>query len=397
MSGRLNWIADELEAVARSGLRREPENIGEAQGPVAVVDGRRLVNLCSDDYLGLASDPRTRLAAAQAARSSGAGAGAPRPAGDLAHHRELEQRLAGLAGTEAALLFSSVHHAGAGVPAALVGPEDAIFADELNQASVADGCQLSRARVQRYRHGDVGDLERLLTSTVARRKLVVTESVFGMEGDAVPLAEVASLCRRRGAMLYLDEAHALGVLGRRGAGLAEEAGLCGEVDVTVSSLGTALGSFGAFAAGSRALVEWLVSSCRTLAFGCALPPAACGAALAALDVLETEPELRSRLASLSTRMKDGLECLGFSTERVVAPIFSLKLGEERLALQASLALRRRGYLTLAVGPPLVPPGTSRLRVSLTAVHSREQVDGFLVTLREVLQDLGWKPAAPTGR
>jgi 8-amino-7-oxononanoate synthase len=395
--GPLDWIPGELAALAGRGLRRQLETIGPAQGPVVEVEGRRLVNLCSSDYLGLANDPRTRRAAAAAAEAAGAGAGAARlTAGDLPVHRELERRLAALEGTEAALLFSSGYHANAGVPAALVGREDAVFSDELNHASIVDGCRLSGAEVRSYRHGDVEELSRLLAASAARRKLVVTDAVFGMDGDAAPLREIADLCRRHGAMLYLDEAHAIGVLGPGGAGLAEAAGLSGRVDVSMGTLGKALGSFGAFVAGSRPLVDWLVSRCRTFAFTTALPPAACGAALAALDVLAGEPERRGKLAGLSTRMKDGLEWLGFPMQGVVAPIFPVVLGAEALALEASRALRERGFLARAIRPPTVPPGTSRLRVSLTAAHTREQVDGFLAALRDALQAAGWKPG-PGGR
>jgi 8-amino-7-oxononanoate synthase len=384
----LDWIDGELAALAAKGLRRALEPLGPAQGPVVTVDGRPMVNLCSNDYLGLAPDPRLRRAAAEAAEREGAGAGAARlVAGDLPVHGALERALAAFKGTEAALLFSSGYHANAGVPPALVGRGDAVFSDVLNHASIVDGCLLSRAELVRYRHLDVAELSDLLARTKARRKLVVTDAVFGMDGDAAPLGEIADACERHGAMLYVDEAHSAGVLGPTGAGLAEALGVADRVDVHMGTLGKALGAFGAYVAGSRRLVDLLVSRSRTFIFTTALPPAACGAALAALEVLRTEPARRERLQALAARMKAGLERLGFDLSRVVAPIFPVVLGTEERALAASRALRARGFFVRAIRPPTVPRGTSRLRVALTAGHEDAQVDTFLGALEEVLREL----------
>ena len=382
--GRLGWIDDELAGLEAKGLRRALEPLGSAQGPVVAVGGRELVNLCSNDYLALAGDPRIRRAAAEAAEREGAGAGASRlVAGDLPIHGRLEARLAALKGAEAALLFNSGYHANAGIPPALVGRGDAIFSDELNHASIIDGCLLSRAELVRYRHRDVGELADLLARTKARRRLVVTDAVFSMDGDAAPLRELAELCDRHGAMLYVDEAHAAGVLGPTGAGLAEALGVADRVDVHMGTLGKALGAFGAYVAGSRRLVDWLVSKARTFVFTTALPPAACGAALAALDVVRDEPERRARLGALTERMRVGLARLGFDVSDVVAPIFPVVLGDEARALAAARALRERGFFVRAIRPPTVPRGTSRLRVTLTAGHTDVQVDAFLDALRDV--------------
>ena len=381
----LDWIPAELSVLEAKGLRRTLEPIAGAQGPVVEISGRALVNLCSNDYLGLARDPRLRDAAVQATTRLGAGAGAARlVVGDMDLHHELEARLARMKGTGAALLFSSGYHVNAGVVGALVGPGDAVFSDEWNHASIIDGCRLSRAEVHVYRHRDVDGLSSLLAASRARRKLVVTDAVFGMDGDAAPLVEIVDLCERHGAMLYLDEAHSTGVLGETGAGLAEAVGVTDRVDVLMGTLGKALGSFGAFVAGSRALTDWLVSRARTFVFTTALPPASCAAAIAALDVLAAEPERRARLAALSLRMKAGLESLGFPMRDVVAPIFPVVLGEEARALEASRRLRERGFHVKAIRPPTVPRGTSRLRVSLSASHTPEQVDGFLAALKDVV-------------
>ncbi len=390
--GALDWIAGELAALEEKGLRRSLEPLATAQGPVVEVGGRRLVNLCSNDYLALAADPRLTRAAAEAALREGAGSGAARlVAGDLPIHGRLERSLADLKGTEAALLFSSGYHANAGVVGALVGRDDAVFSDELNHASIIDGCQLSRARVLVYRHRGVDELGRLLAGTPARRKLVVTDAVFGMDGDAAPLPEIVNHCERHGAMLYLDEAHSTGVLGETGAGLAEATGLTARVDAIMGTLGKALGSFGAFVAGSRMLTDWLTSRARTFVFTTALPPSACGAALAAVEIARSDLGRRRHLRALTLRMQEGLSRQGFDVKDVVAPIFPVVLREERPALEASRMMRDRGFFVRAIRPPTVPRGTSRLRVSLTAGHVEGQVDGFLAALAEVLRELRFEP------
>ena len=381
----LDWIDQELADLERKGLHRSLEPLASPQGPVVQVGGRALVNLCSNDYLGLANDPRLTAAAAAAALAEGAGAGASRlVAGDLAVHGRLEAALASLHQAEAALLFNSGYHANAGVPAALVGRGDAIFSDVLNHASIVDGALLSRAELHRYRHLDVGELEALLAASRARRKLVVTDAIFSMDGDAAPLGAIADLCDRHGAMLYVDEAHAVGVLGPSGAGLAEAEGVKHRVDVEMGTLGKALGAFGAYVAGEARLRALLVSKARSFVFTTALPPAACGAALAALEVVRGDPARRARLHALVAHLKAGLTARGFDVAGVVSPIFPVVLGTEARALAAARGLRERGFFVRAIRPPTVPRGTSRLRVALTAGHDQAQLDAFLGALDEVL-------------
>jgi 8-amino-7-oxononanoate synthase len=383
----LGWIPGALAELEAKGLRRSIEPLSSPQAPVVEVAGARLVNLCSNDYLALASDPRLRRAAAGAAEREGAGSGAARlVAGDLPSHRALEAALAAFKGAEAALLFGSGYHANCGVLPALADRDDAIFADKWNHASLVDGCRLSFARTVRFPHNDLDALSRALATTRARRKLVAVDAVFSMDGDAAPLRDLADLCERHGAMLYVDEAHATGVLGPDGRGLAAALGVEHRVDARMGTLGKALGSYGAFVAGSTALRDWLVSRARTFVFTTALPPAVCGAALAALEVVRAEPERRARLAALCARMKAGLARLGFPLPDVVAPIFPVVLGDERTALEASARLRARGFFVRAIRPPTVPAGTSRLRVTLTAGHDEAQVDAFLGALDEVLRE-----------
>ena len=384
----LDWIDRELARLSDAGLRRALEPLGPRQGPVVEVRGRRLVNLCSNDYLGLAGDERVMKAAAEAALSEGAGSGASRlVAGDLPIHGRLEGALAGLHQAEAALLFGSGYLANAGVPKVLVERDDAVFSDELNHASIIDGAILSRADFHRYRHGDAQELSSLLAKSTARRKLVITDAVFSMDGDAAPLADLADACQRHGAMLYVDEAHAVGVLGPTGAGLAEQLGLKHRVDVEMGTLGKALGAFGAYVAGEARLCELLLSRARTFVFTTALPPAACGAALCALEIVRTEPSRRERLHALIAHLKAGLLARGFDVSRVVSPIFPVVLGSEARALAAAAGLRERGFYVRAIRPPTVPRGTSRLRVALSAGHVPAQLDAFLTALDEVLASL----------
>ena len=385
----LDWIDGALADLEAKGLRRTLEPLGSPQGPIVTVGDRSLVNLCSNDYLGLAFDERLREAAADAALREGAGSGASRlVAGDLPIHGRLERALADFHGTESALLFNSGYHANAGLPPALVGRGDAVFSDVLNHASIVDGVLLSRAELVRYRHCDVEELSGLLARSRARKKLVVTDAIFSMDGDAAPLREIADLCGRHGAMLYVDEAHAVGVLGPTGAGLAEALGVKDRVDVEMGTLGKALGSFGAYAAGERRLRDLLLTRARTFVFTTALPPSACGATLAALEIVRGEPARRARLHALCDRMRAGLTRLGFDVARVVSPIFPVVLGSEERALAAAVALRDRGYFVRAIRPPTVPAGTSRLRVALSAALTEAQVDGFLQALEAVLGGRG---------
>jgi 8-amino-7-oxononanoate synthase len=384
----LDWIDGQLADLDAKGLRRALEPVGPAQGPVVEVGGRTLVNLCSNDYLGLAFDERLRRAAAEAALREGAGSGASRlVAGDLPIHGRLERAIAAFHGTESALLFNSGYHANAGLPPVLVGRGDAVFSDVLNHASIVDGVLLSRAELLRYRHCDAQELADLLAKSRARRKLVVTDAVFSMDGDAAPLREIAELCERHGAMLYVDEAHAVGVLGPTGAGLAEELGVKAKVDVEMGTLGKALGSFGAYAAGERRLRDLLLTRARSFVFTTALPPPVCAATLAALEIVRGEPARRTRLHALCDRLRTGLAGLGFDVSRVVSPIFPVVLGTEARALAAARALGDRGYFVRAIRPPTVPAGTSRLRVALSAALTEAQVDGFVAALADALPAL----------
>jgi len=372
------WAREDLEALGRQGLRRALEPLSSPQGPEVVVGEQRLVNFSSNDYLGLAADPRLARAAARALEARGTGAGASRlVVGDTEAHHALERAAAELMGAEAALLFNSGYAANLGILQALCGPEDVIFSDALNHASMVDGCRLSRARTVVYPHADAGALERLVEAAGGRRKLVCTDAVFSMDGDHAPLRELVEVCRRHGAALVVDEAHALGVLGARGRGLCEALGV--DVDVRMATLGKALGAFGAFAACSAEVAELLVNRARPLVFSTALPAALCAAGEEAISVMRAEPGLREALWRNIRRMAEGLRALGAPVEARSA-IFPLVLGEPERAMEVAAKLRARGVLVKPIRPPTVPKGTSRLRFTVTAAHSEAQIDRALEAL-----------------
>jgi len=373
------WAREELDALSRQGLRRALEPRSSAQGPEVVVGGQRLVNFSSNDYLGLASDPRLARAAARALDAGGVGAGAARlVVGDTEAHHALERAAAALMGAAAARLFNSGYAANAGILQALCGrPEDIVFSDALNHASLVDGCRLSRAEVVVYPHADARALERLLSATAGRRRVVCTDAVFSMDGDHAPLRELAEACERHEAALVVDEAHAVGVLGPAGGGLCEALGV--EADVRMATLGKALGAFGAVAVGSAEVVELLMNRARTFVFSTALPAAVCAAGEEAIAVMRAEPALREALWRNIRRMAEGLRALGVPAEARSA-IFPLVLGEPGRALEVAAQLRERGVLAKAIRPPTVPKGTSRLRFAVTAAHSEAQIDRALEAL-----------------
>ena len=383
---------EELAQIAGQGLLRTLDPLRARAGPVVELlraDGApaRLINFSSNDYLGLAGDPRLSAALAEGARLFGAGAGASRlVCGDFAAHHALEEELARFEETEAALLFGSGFAANTGVLPALAGPADVLLSDALNHASLVDGCRLARARVHVFAHGDLDELEAgLRASASARRRVVVTDTVFSMDGDLAPLEAIARLCEEYGALLVADEAHATGVFGPRGAGLCALVGLSTQVDVRMGTLSKSAGLVGGYVAGSRALCDLLVNRARPLIFSTASPPALAHTALAALRLVAgpAGDALRVRLFRNIERLNQGLRALGVPAE-ARSPIFPIVLGEPGRALAAAAALRERGLLVKAIRPPTVPAGTSRLRIALSAAHEDAHLDALLDGLRAVL-------------
>lgn len=378
-----------LEELQRGALRRRLLIVQSEHGTHVTVEGRRLLMLSSNNYLGLAAHPVLRSAAAQAIDRYGVGAGASRLiAGSLAPLHELEAKLARLKGVETALVFGSGYLANLGTITALMGPRDVVFSDQLNHASLIDGCRLSKATLRIYRHCDVRHLHELLAdSSNAGRRLIVTDSVFSMDGDFAPLAAIVELAKRYHAAVMIDEAHGFGVVGRCGAGLAAHLGLEREIDIHVGTLSKALGSYGAYVAGSRTLIDFLLNRSRSFIYSTGLAPALAAAAGAALDLIQSSPELIEQLWSNAAYLRDGLASLGFRLAPTESPILPVMMGAADIALRMAAALMKRGVYVIAIRPPTVPQGTARLRVTPIASHSRgdlnQALDAFSSSGREL--------------
>jgi 8-amino-7-oxononanoate synthase len=382
-------VAERLEELRERGLRRRLRLVQSPQGPRVLLDGRDVLLLCSNDYLGLASHPRIRTAAAEAAMRWGAGAGASRLiSGNMPPHCELEQRLAAFTGYESALLFGSGYLANAGTIAALAGRGEVVFSDELNHASIIDGCRLSRAGTFVYRHGDVEHLAWGLREAGGRAALIVTDGVFSMDGDVAPLAELAALARRHRCRMMVDEAHATGALGPGGRGSVAAAGLSGTVDVVVGTLGKALGSYGAYVCASAELIEYLLNAARSFVFSTAPPPPAAAAGLAALELLEAHPERVERVAANAATLRSALAREGLPVGGSETQIVPVAVGDAESTMSLSERLLEAGVFAQGIRPPTVPPGTSRLRFSVTATHRRTELERAAKLAGTAARELG---------
>jgi 8-amino-7-oxononanoate synthase len=380
----------ELAELATKGLLREEMTILSAQGPRLLIQGRgEAVLLCSNNYLGLAEHPALREAATRAMERYGLGTGASRlVSGTMKLHAELEERIAVLKGAEAAMVFNSGYAANTGIIPVLAGEGDVIFSDRLNHASIIDGCRLSKARTVLFRHRDEEHLASLLEEhRTARRKLIISDGVFSMDGDIALLPALVDLAEHHGAALMIDDAHATGVLGATGNGTAEHFGLTGRVPVQMGTLGKALGSFGAYVAGDGGLISRLRNSSRSYIFSTSLPPVLCAASIAALDLIEKEPWRRERLWENRKRFADGMSALGFSLGDSTTPIMPVIMGGADKALLAASHLLKNGIYAPAIRPPSVPEGSSRIRATVMATHSAKDIDDALSAFRS-LRDSG---------
>lgn len=375
------WLEAQAGRREAAALTRQLRTTEAAAAPEARRDGRVLVNLASSNYLGLAGDPRL-VAAAQAAAARGTGAGSSRlVAGHDAATGALEEKLAAFQGTEAALVLGSGYLANVGILAAVLDRDAAVFADRLNHASLIDGVRLSGAESHRYRHLDLDHLEALLRGSTAERKLIVTDTVFSMDGDVAPLAEIVALKERYGAALMVDEAHAGGVLGPHGEGLAYALGLGDRIDLHIGTFSKAFGAYGAYVAASRAWIDHLVSACRTLTYSTALPPAVVGTIGCALELVRDAGAARARLDAHAERFRAGVRAAGFDAGRSTTQIVPAIVGDAERALALAAHLEARGVLAIGVRPPTVPAGTARIRFSLMATHTDAQLDRALEALR----------------
>ncbi|MCC7008223.1 MAG: glycine C-acetyltransferase [Acidobacteria bacterium] len=392
----LRYLTADLEALASQGLRRTFRILEGRQQAQAEFDGRDVINLSSNNYLGLTTHPRLIERAKDAIDRYGVGSGSVRTiAGTMTLHVELERRLAAFKGTEAALVFQSGFTANAGTVQAILTKDDVVVSDELNHASIIDGCRLSRASIKVFPHKDVDAARRILRDVPrAQRTLVITDGVFSMDGDVGALPGLCDAAEQFGAIMMVDDAHASGVFGRQGRGTVDHFGLHGRVDVQVGTLSKAIGALGGYVAGSRALIEFLEHRARPLLFSTSHPPAVAATCLAALDVLEEEPQLIDRLWENTRFFKAGLAALGFDTGTSDSPITPVIVGDGALAMRLSDELFAEGVFAQGLAFPTVPRGKARVRTIVTATHSHEQLERALEIFGEVGRRLRIIEAGP---
>lgn len=381
-----DFILDELKGLKDRSLMREYRTIEGPQGPHIQIQGKSYLSFCSNNYLGLANHPKIKQAAIEAIHQYGWGTGASRlVSGNMILHEKLEKKIAEFKGTEAALLFPTGYMANMGALCALVTKGDLVIGDKLNHASIVDGCRQSGATFRIYPHNNIHKLASLLQrSAPFRRKLIVTDSVFSMDGDIAPLPEIVEIAKRYDAMLMIDDAHATGVFGRQGKGMIEHYGLEGKIDIIMGSLSKAIGSIGGFIAGSNYLIDFLKNKARSFIYTTALPPSLCAASLAGLMLIQEEISLIDRLWNNINYLKFRLSEF-IHTIAVESPIVPIVIGSAKDALGLSEILYKRGILIPAIRPPTVPSGTSRLRISLMATHTEKDINRLL----DILTDIGF--------
>jgi glycine C-acetyltransferase len=386
-----DFLTEELNALREAGLYRPLKELQSPQKPVSVIDGRTVVNLSSNNYLGLADDPRLKQAMIAATEQWGAGSGAVRTIiGTMSIHNELERKLAEFKHTEAAVVFQSGFTCNSGVIPVLVGDGDAIISDELNHASIIDGCRLTKAVVHRYKHSDMEDLARVLQETDGkyRRRLIITDGVFSMDGDIAPLPQIVDLAEKHGCMTYVDDAHSSGVLGDHGQGSVHHFGLNGRVTVQVGTLSKAVGVLGGYVAGPKALIELLWHKGRPFLFSTSHPPGVAAACLKSIEIMESEPELIQKLWENTRYFKAKLEALGFNTGKSETPITPVIAGDEVKAMKLSDRLMEEGVFAQGIAFPTVPRGKARVRTIVSAAHTKADLDRALAAFEKVGKELG---------
>ncbi|MGZ5290872.1 MAG: glycine C-acetyltransferase [Actinomycetota bacterium] len=389
--GALDFLKEQLHELEEQGLAIHPRTLEGPTGARARFDGRDVVNLASNNYLGLANHPRMTAAASRAAAELGAGSGAVRAiAGTMASHRDLERRFAAFKHAPDSLMFLSGFTANAGTVAAILGKEDVIVSDRLNHASIIDGARLSRAEIKVFEHRDADHADALLRESAkpGRHQLLITDGVFSMDGDIAPLPDLVEVAERHGAIMMIDDAHASGVLGEGGAGTVDHFGLHGRVDVQVGTLSKAIGVLGGFVAGPHELIEWLVNRGRPFLFSTSAPPAVTAACIEALDILRDEPERLERLWANTRTFKAGLHDLGFDTGASETPITPVITGEEEITQSFASRLFEEGVFCPAIVYPTVAKGRARVRTIVTADHTDEDLGEALGAFERVGRELG---------
>lgn len=385
----LGFLHLELQNLKDQGLYREPRTLTGEQKPKSIYDGKNVVNLSSNNYLGLANHPKLVEAAIKATKDLGVGSGAVRTiAGQMDLHKEFEAKLAKFKNVEACLVFQSGFTANSGTVSCILGKEDVIISDELNHASIIDGSRLSRAQIKVYPHADVDGLRKALTEAEGRRKMIVTDGVFSMDGDIAPLPEIVELAKEFEAILMVDDAHASGVLGRNGRGTVDHYDLHGQVDIQVGTLSKAIGVLGGYVAGPQVLIDYLVQRARPILFSTSHPPAVTAAGMAAVDLLMEQPELIEKLWENTDFFRSGLQKLGFDTGFSATPIIPVIVGDERKAMQLADELFNNGVFAQGLAFPTVPKGKARVRTIVTATHTQEELQYALDTFNKVGKQLG---------
>ena len=387
----LSWLGEQLDAWRKAGTYQRLRELESACEPVSRVDGREVINLASNNYLGLANHPKLVEAAIEMTRQYGAGSGAVRTiSGTMDIHMELERRIAAFKKVEACVVFQSGFTANAGTVSAILTPDDHIVSDALNHASIIDGCRLSRAKIHVFAHRDVTAAEAKLKELagVPGRKLLITDGVFSMDGDIAPLPALVELAERYGAIMMIDDAHSSGVLGSNGRGTVDYFNLHGRVDIQVGTLSKAIGVLGGYVCGSRDLIDYLYHRARPFLFSTSHPPAVVGACLAAFDLLENEPERIEELWDNTRYFKDALRREGFDSGASETPITPIIVGEAATAHEYSRRLFENGLWATGIGYPTVPEGRARIRTIVTATHSTELLDRAVEILSRVAHEMG---------
>ena len=380
MQDPLFWIEEELKQIHGSNLYRILTEIESGQSPEINIGGKQHILLGSNSYLGLSVDPKVVASAMDALEKYGAGSGGSRlVSGSSDLHRQLESRIARFKNTEAAILFSSGYLANIGTISSMVGPGDIIYSDELNHASIIDGARLSKANIKVYKHLDLEHLQSLIEDDSAKkcRKLIVTDTVFSMDGDLVDLPELTDISEKYGCILMIDEAHATGVLGKRGSGATEYFAVENRVPVVMGTLSKAVGSLGGYIAGSQKLIDYIRNRVRSYIFDTSLPAASLAASIAAIDIIEHEPERRKYLWELITKFKEGINDIGLRVLPTNSAIVPVLVGDPEPTLKFASVLRENGVFTPAVRPPSVPAGMCRIRATLMAMHTEEHINTAL--------------------
>jgi glycine C-acetyltransferase len=390
MADPLAYLGEQLEAWRQAGTYQTLRQLETACAPIARFDGREVINLASNNYLGLTNHPKLIEAAVEATQHLGVGSGAVRTiSGTMSIHMELERRIARFKNVEACVVFQSGFAANAGTVAAILGPDDHIVSDELNHASIIDGCRLSKAKIHVFPHRDTEAASNILSDLANKpgKKLLATDGVFSMDGDIAHLPELVEIAERYGAVMMVDDAHASGVLGRAGRGTIDHFGLHGRVDIQVGTLSKAIGALGGYVCGSKDLIEFLYHRARPFLFSTSHPPAVAATCIAAFDLLEQEPERIANLWTNTFYFKEALNSAGFQTGNSETPITPIMVGEDSAAFAFSQALFEEGVFATGIGYPTVPKGKARIRTIVTATHTREELDRALDTIVRIAKKM----------